>query len=114
MPSNWTTDLEPGGQGLVDSLQREHLASAYFGFELCLRSLKEAFDESAGRRIAHAAVAALATPYRFQSSLTILLAFPPERGARGLAPLAIGNEMLAVRQFGQKATRLFRSNVPAE
>ncbi len=48
--------LEPGGQGVVEPIEREDLAGADLAFQLALGSLEEAFDQPAGRRISHAAV----------------------------------------------------------
>ena len=48
--------VQPGGQGVVEPVQGENLAGADLAFELALGGQEEAFDQSARRRIAHAAM----------------------------------------------------------
>jgi hypothetical protein len=48
--------LEPGSQRAVEPIEGEDVARADFGLELRLGGSEEAFDESAGRRVAYRAV----------------------------------------------------------
>ena len=48
--------LQPGGQGVVEPVERENLAGADLAFQLALSGPEEAFNQSAGRRIAHTTV----------------------------------------------------------
>ena len=48
--------VQPGGEGLVESIQAEHVACANFGFKLALRGLKEPLNDAAGGRIAYRTV----------------------------------------------------------
>ena len=48
--------LQPRGQSVIEPVEGEDLTGADFAFQLALGGLEEAFDQSAGRRIAHAAV----------------------------------------------------------
>ena len=48
--------FQPGRQGAIEPLEGEDVVGADLAFQLCLGGAEKAFDESAGRRIAHAAV----------------------------------------------------------
>ena len=49
-------DLQPGREGLVQPRKRQQGTGPHFGFELRLNRAEEAFDQAAGRRVAHAPV----------------------------------------------------------